>query len=463
MVEDRLVGIKSREVYEAPGAIALITAHQELENVTVERDLARFKRDGRPALGRAGLRRPVVLAAQAGARRASSTRRNAARHRRRPDDPARRPRRRHRPAQRGSRCTTSTWRPTTPATPSTSRWPRASSSSGACRARWPPQRDQRLSRMARDRTRVAPTAPTPTRLWGGRFARRARRGAGRAVGRASTSTGGWRRTTCAASRAHARVLHRAGLLDDDELGAHARRARRPRRRRCATARSGRPSRTRTCTPRSSAACSSGSARSAASCAPAAAATTRSPPTCGCTCATTPALVVARVAELRDGAGRPGRAAPRTRRCPGMTHLQHAQPVLFAHQLLAHVHAFARDVERLRDWDKRAALSPARRRRARRLVAAARPGRGGRASSASTAPCDNSIDAVSDRDFAAEFLFVAAMIGVHLSRLGEEVVPLGDHASSAGSSSTTPTRPGRRSCRRRRTPTSPSWPAASPAG
>jgi argininosuccinate synthase len=44
MVEDRLVGIKSREVYEAPGAIALIAAHQELENVTVERELARYKR-----------------------------------------------------------------------------------------------------------------------------------------------------------------------------------------------------------------------------------------------------------------------------------------------------------------------------------------------------------------------------------------------------------------------------------
>ncbi|MBC6448525.1 argininosuccinate synthase [Actinokineospora xionganensis] len=44
IVEDRLVGIKSREVYEAPGAMALITAHQELENVTVERDLARFKK-----------------------------------------------------------------------------------------------------------------------------------------------------------------------------------------------------------------------------------------------------------------------------------------------------------------------------------------------------------------------------------------------------------------------------------
>jgi argininosuccinate synthase len=44
LVEDRLVGIKSREIYEAPGAITLIAAHQELENVTVERDLARFKR-----------------------------------------------------------------------------------------------------------------------------------------------------------------------------------------------------------------------------------------------------------------------------------------------------------------------------------------------------------------------------------------------------------------------------------
>lgn len=44
LVEDRLVGIKSREVYEAPGALTLITAHQELENVTVERDLARFKK-----------------------------------------------------------------------------------------------------------------------------------------------------------------------------------------------------------------------------------------------------------------------------------------------------------------------------------------------------------------------------------------------------------------------------------
>jgi argininosuccinate synthase len=44
MVEDRLVGIKSREVYEAPGALTLIEAHRQLEDLTVERDLARFKR-----------------------------------------------------------------------------------------------------------------------------------------------------------------------------------------------------------------------------------------------------------------------------------------------------------------------------------------------------------------------------------------------------------------------------------
>lgn len=106
--------------------------------------------------------------------------------------------------------------------------------------------------------------------------------------------------------------------------------------------------------------------------------------------------------------------------PGMTHLQHAQPVSFGHQLLAHVHAFARDIDRLIDWDKRAAVSPL----------------GSGALAGSSLPLDpvvvaaelgfdaaapNSMDAVADRDFAAEFLFDAAMIGVHLSRLGEEIV------------------------------------------
>jgi argininosuccinate lyase len=106
--------------------------------------------------------------------------------------------------------------------------------------------------------------------------------------------------------------------------------------------------------------------------------------------------------------------------PGMTHLQHAQPVLFAHHLLAHVHALARDVDRLRDWDKRAAVSP--------LGSGALAGSSLPLDPAAVAaelgfdrPAANSIDAVSDRDFVAEFLFVAALLGVHLSRIGEEVI------------------------------------------
>jgi argininosuccinate lyase len=106
--------------------------------------------------------------------------------------------------------------------------------------------------------------------------------------------------------------------------------------------------------------------------------------------------------------------------PGMTHLQHAQPVLIAHQLLAHAHSIARDVDRLRDWDARAAVSP--------LGAGALAGSSLKLDPDAVAAelgfdraADNSIDAVSDRDFAAEFCFVAALLGVHLSRLGEEVV------------------------------------------
>jgi argininosuccinate lyase len=111
--------------------------------------------------------------------------------------------------------------------------------------------------------------------------------------------------------------------------------------------------------------------------------------------------------------------------PGMTHLQHAQPVLFSHQLLAHAHALARDVDRLRDWDRRAAVCPL----------------GSGALAGSSLPLDpqavadelgfdsaapNSMDAVADRDFAAEFLFAAALLGVHLSRLGEEIVLWASH-------------------------------------
>jgi argininosuccinate lyase len=104
--------------------------------------------------------------------------------------------------------------------------------------------------------------------------------------------------------------------------------------------------------------------------------------------------------------------------PGFTHLQHAQPVSFGHELAKHVHALARDVERLRDWDARAAVSP--------LGAGALAGSSlpldpetAAAELGFTRAAENSLDAVSDRDFVAEFLFCAAMLGVHLSRLGEE--------------------------------------------
>ena len=119
------------------------------------------------------------------------------------------------------------------------------------------------------------------------------------------------------------------------------------------------------------------------------------------------------------AARPGRGA-RRRAAPGFTHLQHAQPVSFGHELAKHVHALARDVDRLRDWDARARVLAAGCRRAGRLVAAAGPGGRRPRELGFAGAIPNSIDAVSDRDFAAEFLFCTALLAVHLSRLGEEV-------------------------------------------
>ncbi len=106
--------------------------------------------------------------------------------------------------------------------------------------------------------------------------------------------------------------------------------------------------------------------------------------------------------------------------PGFTHLQHAQPVSFGHELAKHVHALARDVERLEDWDARAARSPL----GAGALAGSSLGLDPQAVALDlgfTEALANSIDATSDRDWVAEFLFVAAMIGVHLSRLGEEVI------------------------------------------
>jgi argininosuccinate lyase len=106
--------------------------------------------------------------------------------------------------------------------------------------------------------------------------------------------------------------------------------------------------------------------------------------------------------------------------PGYTHLQRAQPVLLSHHLLAHFWALARDVDRWRDCLARADVSP--------LGAGALAGSSLPLDPTSVASelrfsgtFDNSLDAVSDRDFVAEALFVAALAQVHLSRIGEEVV------------------------------------------
>lgn len=106
--------------------------------------------------------------------------------------------------------------------------------------------------------------------------------------------------------------------------------------------------------------------------------------------------------------------------PGYTHLQQAQPVLLAHHFLAHGWALARDVDRLLDAIGRTDVSP--------LGAGALAGSSlpldpdGVASDLGfSARFENSLDVVGDRDFVAEALFALALLGVHLSRIGEEVI------------------------------------------
>lgn len=103
--------------------------------------------------------------------------------------------------------------------------------------------------------------------------------------------------------------------------------------------------------------------------------------------------------------------------PGYTHLQRAQPILLAHHLLAHFEALKRDLRRLEAAREAANVSP--------LGAAALAGTPHPIDTAMTAeelgmePFSNSLDAVSDRDFALDLLYACAVLGVHLSRLGEE--------------------------------------------
>jgi argininosuccinate lyase len=104
--------------------------------------------------------------------------------------------------------------------------------------------------------------------------------------------------------------------------------------------------------------------------------------------------------------------------PGFTHLQHAQPILFGHEIAKHAHAFARDLDRISDWLTRTSVSPLG---SGALAGSSLPIAPERTASdlGFTSSSANSIDAVSDRDFVAEALFILAMIGSHLSRIGEE--------------------------------------------
>ena len=104
--------------------------------------------------------------------------------------------------------------------------------------------------------------------------------------------------------------------------------------------------------------------------------------------------------------------------PGFTHLQHAQPIVFGHEFAKHSHGLLRDIDRISDWLERNSFCP--------LGAGALAGSALQPNPESSAETlgfigtmGNSIDATSDRDFVAEALFIFAMVGVHLSRLGEE--------------------------------------------
>lgn len=106
--------------------------------------------------------------------------------------------------------------------------------------------------------------------------------------------------------------------------------------------------------------------------------------------------------------------------PGRTHMQHAQPVLVAHHLLAHAWPLIRDVERFMDWDRRAAISPY----GSGALAGNTLGMDPRAVARALGfddSVDNSIDGTASRDVAAEASFVLAMIGIDVSRLCEEII------------------------------------------
>lgn len=132
-----------------------------------------------------------------------------------------------------------------------------------------------------------------------------------------------------------------------------------------------------------------------------------------------AIVAELVVQLIDALAAQASAHP-SAIMPGRTHLQHAQPVLLAHHLLAHAWALLRDLERLRDWAVRADVSPY----GSGALAGSTLGLDAEAVARDlgfAASVPNSIDGTASRDLVAEFAFVAAMIGIDVSRIAEEII------------------------------------------
>ena len=348
------------------------------------------------------------------------------------------PRRGHRPAQRRVAVRLQPRHLRRRATPSTSRWPRASSTCGACPARSRPSATSGWVATVADAG-----SPGGSRLVGRPVRGRAVRRAGRAVAVDALRLAAGAVRPRRSRRAHARVLHA-------RRAAHRRRARRDARRRSTGSRRTSPS--------------------APSCRTAADEDVHTALERGLIERLGPELG----GKLRAGRSRndqvatdfrlylrdhaPDRrrrrasscsdalleqaAAPRRHRGAGLhPPAARAAGVVRPRAGQARPRRSLRDVERLRDWDRRTALSPMGAGALAGLVAAARPAGGRRRARLRRGAIANSIDAVSDRDFVAEFCFVTAMIGVHLSRLGEEICLWTSRGVRLGRRSTTPGRPG----------------------
>ena len=418
MVENRRVGIKSRETYECPAALALILAHADLESITPRARPRPREGPPRAPLRRAGLRRAVVLARckQALDAFVDESQRYVTGEVRLRLEP-------------GSCDVTGRRSPHSlydyglatydadDTLPPRGLAP-ASSASGACRletwARQAPRAEGRARvtrRPRRSRLRRSGTAGSrtgrPTSCWRSPSACR--------------STGASPRDDLAGSRAHVRGWSAGELLDGDEAAAvlaaldqveaeladghlrvravrrgHPHRGRAPGHRARRARRGQAPHRPQPQRP--------GRHRPA------------------------PVRQAGAGAWSPDGSSPSSRSCstgptrPATPTCPGYTHLQRAQPVLLAHHLLAHGWALARDVDRLLDCRRRARRVAARRR-------ARWPGSslpldpdGVAADLGFAAAFENSLDAVSDRDFVAEALFVArARSACTCRRIGEEIV------------------------------------------